>query len=70
MSQCSSTNGQLTLAVNFGNGEQSVQIRPWCKTHKVWKAEWVDSSAINYRYSVFLGGVPRTTTAGTDLVYC
>ncbi|CAI4230197.1 unnamed protein product [Auanema sp. JU1783] len=62
ISRCISSPGKLCLKMTFPDNyvEKIVQIRPWCKADRFWMSGKYRGSE---RYAIFMGGVPRTSTA-------
>uniref|UniRef100_A0A1I7VTQ6 RRM domain-containing protein n=1 Tax=Loa loa TaxID=7209 RepID=A0A1I7VTQ6_LOALO len=62
VSRCIRKQGKLNIVLkNGGKDVKMVQVRPWALRDQVYRV--TDAPLISDRYSVFIGGVPRTTTA-------
>uniref|UniRef100_A0A0N4UBV6 RRM domain-containing protein n=1 Tax=Dracunculus medinensis TaxID=318479 RepID=A0A0N4UBV6_DRAME len=58
---CTMCQGKLNIILkNKGKNLKMVQVRPWLLSEQEYR---ISEAVINDRYSVFVGGVPRTTSA-------
>ncbi|VDM22499.1 unnamed protein product [Wuchereria bancrofti] len=62
VSRCICKQGKLNILLKNGEKEvKVVQVRPWALSDQVYRM--TDAKPLSDRFSVFIGGVPRTTTA-------
>uniref|UniRef100_A0A0R3S3V1 RRM domain-containing protein n=1 Tax=Elaeophora elaphi TaxID=1147741 RepID=A0A0R3S3V1_9BILA len=62
VSRCINKQGKLNIVLkNGGKDVKLVQVRPWVLSDQV--CQLTSEPPLSDRYSVFIGGVPRTTTA-------
>ncbi|VDM92478.1 unnamed protein product [Onchocerca ochengi] len=62
VSRCTYKQGKLNIVLKNGAKDvKMVQVRPWVLRDQVYRV--IDELPLSDRYSVFIGGVPRTTTA-------
>ncbi|VIO89865.1 cytoplasmic polyadenylation element binding protein CPEB2, putative [Brugia malayi] len=62
VSRCICKQGKLNILLKNGKKEvKVVQVRPWALSDQVYRV--TDAKPLSDRFSVFIGGVPRTTTA-------
>uniref|UniRef100_A0A1I7XPC3 RRM domain-containing protein n=1 Tax=Heterorhabditis bacteriophora TaxID=37862 RepID=A0A1I7XPC3_HETBA len=72
ISKCIFMQGKLCIRMfcssTIGERDKVVQVRPWCNSDRVFYNGGFNYHNLDMRYSVFIGGVPRTTTAA-ELAY-
>ncbi|KAM3727788.1 Cytoplasmic polyadenylation element-binding protein [Dirofilaria immitis] len=62
VSRCTYKQGKLNIVLKSGTKDiKMVQVRPWALSDQVYRV--INELPLSDRYSVFIGGVPRTTTA-------